>query len=103
MKIRKNDLVKMLAGKDRGKTGKVLNVDCENGKVSVEGLNLIKKHRRPRKEGEKGQRVEIPRSINVSNVALVCPKCGKAARIGYKVKGKEKFRICKKCEAEISN
>jgi large subunit ribosomal protein L24 len=101
MKIKKGDAVKMLAGKDKGKTGKVLKVVLVGGKVVIEGLNLMKKHRRPRKEGEKGQRVEIPRAISVSNVKLVCPKCGKAARTGYKKTGDKKFRVCKKCKAEI--
>lgn len=101
MKIKKNDIVKMLIGKDKGKTGKLLRVDRENGKIAVEGLNLIKKHKRPRREGEKGQRVEIPRLIRVSNVALVCPKCGKATRVGYKKVGNKKLRVCKKCKAEI--
>ncbi len=91
----------MLAGKDRGKTGKVLKVVSEDKKVVVEGLNIIKKHNRPRREGEKGQRVEIPRAIDVSNVMVVCPKCGKTSRIGYKETGGEKFRFCKKCKSEI--
>ena len=101
MKIKKGDLVKMIAGKDRGKTGKVLHVSPEDKKITVENLNIMKKHTRPRKEGEKGQRVEIPRKITVSNVLLVCPKCGKATRIGYSVSGEEKHRMCKKCKAEI--
>jgi large subunit ribosomal protein L24 len=101
MKIKKNDIVKMLAGKDSGKTGKVLRVIPDAGKVMVEGLNLLKKHKRPRKEGEKGQRVEIPRMISASNVSLMCPKCGKPTRVGYKNTGQKKTRICKKCKAEI--
>jgi large subunit ribosomal protein L24 len=101
MKIKKGDVVKMIAGKDKDKTGKVLKVVLDGGKVVVEGLNLMKKHKRPRKEGEKGQRVEIPRAVSVSNVKLVCPKCGKAARVGYKKSGEKKFRICKKCKAEV--
>lgn len=101
MKIKKNDIVKMLSGKDRNKTGKVLKVLVLDKKVVVEGLNILKKHSRPKREGEKGQRVEIPRAVNISNVSLVCPKCGKTSRIGYKINGKEKFRICKKCQAEI--
>lgn len=101
MKIKKNDKVKMLAGKDTGKTGKVLKIFPEEGKLTVEGLNLMKKHTRPRKEGEKGQRVEIPRKIDSSNVKLICPKCGKPCRVGYEIKGEEKFRKCKKCQAEI--
>jgi large subunit ribosomal protein L24 len=101
MKIKKNDQVKILAGKDRGKTGKVLRVLSLEEKVVVEGINIVKKHVRPRKEGEKGQRVEVPGKVNLSNVMLVCPKCGKAARIEYKVTEKDKFRMCKKCKAEL--
>lgn len=91
----------MLAGKDRGKTGKVLRVFPSEGKVIVEGLNMIKKHNRPRREGEKGQRVEVPRRIDISNVSLICPKCGKGTRVGFKVSKKDKMRICKKCGGEI--
>ena len=101
MKIKKGDLVKMITGKDRGKTGKVLRVFPQEKKITVENLNIVKKHNRPRKEGEKGQRVEIPRAITVSNALLVCPKCGKATRIGYRVSGDMKHRFCKKCESEI--
>jgi large subunit ribosomal protein L24 len=102
MKIKRNDQVKMLSGKDRGKTGKVLHVFPADEKVVVEGLNIVKKHKRPRKEGEKGQRVEIPRRVNISTVALICPKCAKATRVGYKKMENHKFRICKKCGGEIS-
>ncbi|MDR3559600.1 MAG: 50S ribosomal protein L24 [Candidatus Pacebacteria bacterium] len=101
MKIKKNDNVKMLAGKDRDKTGKVLRVFPQERKVIVEGLNIVKKHSRPRKEGEKGQRVEVPRKITVSNVLLICPKCGKGTRVGFKVTEQDKHRVCKKCGAEI--
>ena len=101
MKIKKNDMVKMIAGKDRGKTGKVLRVYPEDMKATVENLNTVKKHSRPRKEGEKGQRLEIPRRVTVSNMMIVCPKCGQTARIGYRVEGEVKSRICKKCQAEI--
>lgn len=91
----------MLSGKDREKTGKVLRAYPDERKIVVENLNIIKKHNRPRREGEKGQRVEVPRRVNVSSVALVCPKCEKTTRIGYKVSGKEKSRICKRCKSEI--
>lgn len=101
MKIRKNDIVKMIIGKDNGKTGKVLRVFPSEEKVIVEGLNIVKKHVRPRKEGEKGQRIETPRKVPISNVMIVCPKCGKTSRIGYKKEGEAKQRICKKCKAEI--
>jgi large subunit ribosomal protein L24 len=101
MKIRKNDQVKILSGKDRGKIGKVLNVMPKNGKVIVEGLNLTKKHSKPRRQGEKGQRVTVPAALDISNLMLVCPKCSKAARIGFKISGENKYRICKKCQGEI--
>jgi len=101
MKIKKNDQVKIALGKDRGKTGKVLRVFPTEDKVIVEGLILIKKHMRPRREGEKGQRVEIPGKINASNVMVVCPKCGKTTRIGSKLVGDKKVRVCKKCNAEF--
>lgn len=101
MKIKKNDIVKMLAGKDSGKTGKVLQSFPGEEKVVVEGLNTVKKHKKARRENEKGQRVEIPRRVPVSDVMLICPKCGKPARVGYKLMDNNKVRICKKCKMEI--
>ncbi|MDP1834132.1 MAG: 50S ribosomal protein L24 [Candidatus Moranbacteria bacterium] len=101
MKIKKNDQVKILAGKDRGKTGKVLRVISAENKIVVEGVNIVKKHVKPRKEGESGQRIEIPGKADISNVMLVCPKCGKPTRVGYGVTEKNKFRICKQCKAEL--
>ncbi|PIS39780.1 MAG: 50S ribosomal protein L24, partial [Candidatus Nealsonbacteria bacterium CG08_land_8_20_14_0_20_38_20] len=83
-----------------GKTGKVLRVFPKGGKVLVEGVNIMKKHQKPRKTGEKGQVIEMPLPIDVSNVKLICSKCGKATRIGYKIIDKKKYRICKKCEQE---
>ena len=106
MKIKKNDQVKILSGKDKGKTSKVLQVSPSDGKLSVEGLNLAIKHLRPQRKGEKGQRIEFPAFMEASNVALLCPKCGKATRVAYKVtkdeNGKtQKFRVCQKCKALI--
>ena len=101
MKIKKGDNVKILSGKDRGKTGKVSRVLPDAGKALVEGLNLVKKHIRPRKQGEKGQRVSVPAAIDTSSLMLVCPKCSKATRVGFKVSEKDKFRVCKKCGSEI--
>jgi len=101
MKIKKGDQVKSILGKDNGKTGKVLRVFPETEKILVEGLNMIKKHIRPRKEGEKGQRLELPAKMNASNVMLICPKCGKAVRVGYKRNNDKVLRICKKCNSEI--
>ncbi|MCF7820745.1 MAG: 50S ribosomal protein L24 [Candidatus Pacebacteria bacterium] len=102
MKIKKGDKVKMLAGKDKGKTGKVLQVVREEKKASVEGLNLLIKHLRPRREGEQGQRIEFPALVNISNLGLICPKCNKVTRVSYKLvkseSGEKKYRQCKKCE-----
>ena len=100
MKIKKGDQVQIIAGKDRGKRGKVLSVVVSKGRIVVEGLNIVKKHKRPRKEGEKGQRVEIPVPLDVSNVMLICSHCGKLTRVGYKIENEKKFRICKQCESE---
>lgn len=101
MKIKKGDIVKMMAGKDSGKTGKVVQSFPKEEKIIVEGLNMVKKHARPRRQGEKGQRVEVPRKIEISNAMLVCPKCSKTSRVGYKLVDGKKQRICKKCQGEI--
>lgn len=101
MRIRKGDQIQIIAGKDRGKSGKVLRVISENSKIVVEGLNLMKKHMKPKKSGEKGQRVEIPSPISISNVMLVCPKCGKLTRVGFEISKESKLRICKKCKSEV--
>ncbi|PLX27522.1 50S ribosomal protein L24 [Candidatus Parcubacteria bacterium] len=105
MNIKKGDKVIILAGKDQGKTGKVLQIFTDRNRVSVEGLNLSIKHMRPRRQGEKGQRIEFPAAMNISNVMLVCPKCSKPTRIGHQTnegsKGKKKFRVCKKCDQVV--
>ena len=98
MKIKSGDKVIMLAGKDKGKSGKVLQVFAKESKVVVEGLNLAIKHQRARRQGEKGQRIQFPTAVAVSKVALVCPKCGKAVRVGYKIVEGKKFLICSKCK-----
>ena len=101
MKIKKGDSVLIISGKDKGRTGKIMKAIPKELKVLVEGINLKKKHVRPKREGEKGQIVEIPAALNISNVKIICPKCGKATRIGYKVDDGVKKRICKKCKQEI--
>jgi large subunit ribosomal protein L24 len=101
MNIKKGDKVIILAGKDKGKTGTVLQVFPDRERASVEGLNLLIKHMRPRREGEKGQRIEFPAPLCLSNLMLVCPKCDKPSRIAMKMtegeKGQKKFRSCKRC------
>ena len=99
--IKKGDIVKVISGKDKGKTGKVLKTIPSGGRVVVEGINLYKKHVRPKREGEKGQVVELPRSLDASNVMLVCSACGKTTRVGYSIEGGSKSRICRKCKSRI--
>jgi large subunit ribosomal protein L24 len=101
MRIKKNDTIKIIVGKDSGKTGKVLKVFPIKNKVLVEGLNLFKKRVRPKKQGEKGQTVLVPRPLDASNVMIVCPNCAKAARAGSRFDGEKKSRICKKCRSII--
>ncbi len=101
MKIKNGDTVLIISGKDKGKKAKVIKVLLEKNRIVVEGANLRKKHTRPKKQGEKGQIVEIAAPFDVSNVKLICPKCKKATRIGYRVTEGGKFRICKKCNQEI--
>lgn len=101
MKIRKGDQILIISGKDKGRKGKVIEAFPAQGRIVVEGINLRKKHMRPKKSGEKGQIVELPGSLAVSNTKIICPKCKKATRIGYKAEGKKKYRICKKCGQEI--
>jgi large subunit ribosomal protein L24 len=101
MKIKKGDNVLVIAGKDRGRKGKVIRALPKEAKIVVEGMYVKKKHMRARKAGEKGQILEIPAPFSVSAVKIVCDKCGKAVRIGYKIEGKIKSRVCKKCGAEL--
>ena len=91
----------MLAGKDRGKKGKILSVFPDENKAIVEGLNLIKKAVKARQQGQKGQIIHKERAVSAASLAVICKSCGKPTRIGYRLEGKSKIRICKKCNAEI--
>ncbi|MFA6348300.1 MAG: 50S ribosomal protein L24 [Candidatus Paceibacterota bacterium] len=101
MKIKKNDQVLIIAGDDKGKKGKVLKAMPSIGRVVVEGANLAKKHIKPKRNGEKGQVVKIPKPLDISKVQFLCPKCGQAAKIGHDVSGEVKSRVCKKCKAKL--
>ena len=101
MKIKKDDQVLIISGKDRGKKGKVLQVFPKEGRILVEGVNIRKKHQKPRKAGEKGQIILLSAPTSISNLKLICPKCEKATRVGYKITEEKKSRICKKCGQEI--
>jgi len=98
MKIKKGDQVVVLKGKDRGKKAKVLRTFPKKAALLVEGVNLKKVHKSPKKEGEKGQIVEVSYPIPASKVKFLCPKCGKLTRIGY---AEDKERVCKKCSEKI--
>lgn len=105
MRIKKGDNVKVLSGKDRGKTGKVVQAFPEKMKVVVEGAGKMTKHLKVRKQGEKGQKLEFSGPLQVSNVMLICPKCAKPTRVSMKtidVAGKKKkVRVCKKCKETL--
>lgn len=101
MKIKKNDQVLIISGKDCGKKSKVLQSFPKKKKIIIEGINLKKKHIRPKKQGEKGQIIYIPAPVDISNVKLICSKCKRATRVGYKIVENKKYRICKKCNQEI--
>lgn len=97
IRIKKGDTVKISTGKDRGKTGKVLRVLVKENRVLIEGLNIFKKHRRPRREGEKGETILVPRPMQMANVLPVCPSCGIGVRIATKGEGEGRLRSCRKC------
>jgi large subunit ribosomal protein L24 len=96
--VKKNDRVKVLNGKDRGKRGRVLFVDTKEGRIIVEGLNLVKKTQRPSQQNQKGGIIDVEAPIDISNVMVVCPKCDRPSRIRKKTLENEKrVRICGKC------
>ena len=101
MKVKKGDTVQVLSGNDKGKKGEVLEVIPKDSKVVVKGVNVRKKHIKPRKAGEEGGIIPIECAIDSSKVNVVCPKCGKSTRVEYKVEDDKKVRICKKCGAVI--
>ena len=101
MKIRKGDNVKVISGNDKGKTGEVLEVIPDTNKIIVKGINVRKKHVKSRKQGEEGGIIPVECAIHASKVNVVCPKCGKATRIGYEIDKDQKVRVCKKCGAKI--
>ena len=101
MRIKKGDTVQVLSGNDKGKTGEVLEVMPKTQRVIVKGINIRKKHIKPRKQGEEGGIVPVECSIHSSKVNVVCPKCNKATRVGVEKEVKNKVRVCKKCGAKI--
>lgn len=101
MKIRKGDKVKVISGKNKGKESSVSGVQPKKEKVLVEGVNIVSRHLKKGRR-ESGGIVKVIRPIHISNVMVVCPKCNKPARIGYKLVDGKKYRFCKKCEGIVS-
>lgn len=101
MKIKKGDTVQVLSGNDKGKTGEVLEIMPKNDKVVVKGVNVRKKHIKPRRQGEEGGIITVECAVSSSKLNVVCPKCNKPTRIGYNIKDDKKVRVCKKCGAEL--
>lgn len=101
MKLKKGDTIGIIKGKDRGKTGKILRIFSGINKVLIEGINMKKRHMRPRKTGQKGEVIMIAHPLAIANVMLVCKHCGKKTRVGSRISGTQKVRICKKCGGEI--
>ena len=100
-KLKKNDQVKIITGKNIGKSGRILKVNKANGPVIIEGQNMVKKAMRQKKQNQKGGIIEIEAPIRISNVMIVCKKCG-PTRIKIKITDDHKMRICKKCGEELS-
>ncbi|MBU2592059.1 MAG: 50S ribosomal protein L24 [Patescibacteria group bacterium] len=103
MKIKKDDKIKVLSGKDRGRTGIVKKIFPKKNKVIIAGVNLSKKHNKPRK-GSPGGIVEIETPLWSGKIILICPQCGKPTRVGYQLdKNGKKYRICRKCQSLLDN
>ena len=105
LKVKKGDNVYILAGVDKGKTGKVLNVDRKSMRAIVEGIAMATKHKKPKGAQDPGGLVQMERAISLSNVMVVCTSCKKPSKLGIKITGegkdKEKARVCKKCNSEV--
>lgn len=101
MKIKKGDEIKVVAGKDKGKTGKVEKVLTKEDKVLIPGVNEYKKHLKGNAYGQRSEVITIAKPLPIANVMFVCPKCHETARIGYGVEGDKKVRICKKCKSSV--
>jgi len=101
IKLKKNDTVQVISGKDRGKTGRILSVNRDTGRAVVEGLNMAKKAMKQRKQNEKGGIVSIEAALSVSKLMILCKKCG-PTRIGYKIEGEKKIRVCRKCGEQLA-
>ena len=101
--IKKGDNVLVIAGKDKNKTGNIISANPTDNTVVVAGVNMISKHQKPRKAGEKGGIMKREGKIDASNVQIICPVCGKATRVAHKLDGDKKIRTCKKCGESLDS
>ena len=101
MKLKKGDEVKVVRGKDKGKTGKIEKVFPKLDKIIIPNVNLYKRHLKARSQKQPSEIITLTKPLYVSNVKLICPKCHLITRAGYKVDDKSKIRICRKCKQEI--
>lgn len=99
--VKKDDMVIVVSGDDKGKKGKIVEVSPKEGKIIVAGVNRVKKHTKPRREGEQGGIVEVDGPIYADKVQLFCDKCGKGVRVAHKTEGDKKIRVCAKCGAKL--
>jgi len=95
-KLRKEDTVEVIAGKDKGKRGRILKILREKDRIVVQGANIVKKAKKRKNQNDRGGIIEVEAAIHSSNVMIVCKKCG-PTRIGYKIDGENKTRVCRKC------
>lgn len=100
IKLRKNDTVRVIAGRDKGKTGRIVNIDREKMRAVVEGLNMVKKAMKQRKQNQKGGITSVEAPLSVGKLMIMCKKCG-PTRIGYLVEGNTKKRVCRKCGGDL--
>jgi large subunit ribosomal protein L24 len=101
MKLKKGDLVKIVAGKDKGKTGKIEKILPKANKILVTGVNQYKRHLKARAQGQTSEIVTITKPLASTNVALVCPHCKLQTRVGFKMEKNDKIRVCRKCDKKI--
>lgn len=101
MKIKKGDLVRVVLGKDKGKSGEVEKVFTKIGKVLISGVNQYKRHLKARSQRQPSEIVTITKPLPIPNVVLICPSCKKSVRIGFHIRDNKKMRICKRCGKEI--
>lgn len=101
LSIKRGDTVVVIAGKNKGNKGKIMTVFPKDNRVIVDGVNMVIRHTKPKRQGQQGGRIESEAPIHASNVMLLCGKCGKVTRVGHEIKDQKSVRVCKKCGAEI--